>query len=68
MKKLFALMCTLVVAFALSIPVFAKSHKSKKESTSVTETSKAHVKHSKKKGATKGKKKGQESKTSGKSK
>ena len=66
MKKLFTVMCTLAVAFALALPVSAKTHKSKSEKT--TATTKAHTMHSKKKGATKGKKSGQQSASSGKTK
>jgi hypothetical protein len=67
MKKLFTLMCTLAVVFALALPVSAKTHKAKKETASTTATTKAHAKHAKK-GATKGKKKGQQSENPGKSK
>ncbi len=64
MRKLLTLMCTAAVAFALAIPVSAKTHKSsKKENASTTATSDAHAKHAKKKGATKGKKTGQEGQT-----
>jgi hypothetical protein len=48
MKKLFTVMCTLAVAFALALPVSAKTSKSKKSETSTTATTKAHSKHSKK--------------------
>jgi hypothetical protein len=54
MKKLTTLLATLAIAFTLSAPVFAKRHHPKKK-----EHKKAHVLHAKKKGATKGKKKGQ---------
>lgn len=67
MRKLVTLMATLAVAFALAIPASAKHNKSKKESASTTETGNAHAKHAKKKGATEGKKKGQEGANPGKS-
>ncbi len=54
MKKLTTLFATLAIAFTLSAPVFAKKHKMKKK-----EAKKGHVLHAKKKGKTKGKKKGQ---------
>lgn len=63
MKKMVTLFCTLAVALSLSAPLLAargRKDKDKKESAASTETGKAHEKHAKKKGATKGKKEGQE--------
>jgi hypothetical protein len=68
MKKIFTLICTLAVAFALAMPVSAKTKKSKKESTSTTETGKAHKKHGRKWSLHKGKKSGQQGEAPGKSK
>ncbi len=58
MKKVLSTLCILAVAFSLSAPAFAKQSK-KSTQTSATETGKAHMKHSKKKGATAGQKQGQ---------
>jgi acid phosphatase class B len=64
MKKLFASVATLALACTLASPAFAK--KSKKDAKSDTTTtqstkkSKLHWLHGKKKGATKGDKKGQQ--------
>jgi hypothetical protein len=62
MKKAFTLFCTLVVALALALPASAKKHNSKKgEKAEVSQTNgKAHKKHASKKGASKGKKEGQQ--------
>ena len=57
MKKLLTLLFAFAVAFSLTMPTFAKKDE-KKEATATTE-GKAHKKHAKKKGATKGKKEGQ---------
>ena len=64
MKKLVTLFFALAVALSLSVPVFAKNHEKKaKASTASTEQSQAHTKHAKKKGATEGKKEGQQGST-----
>lgn len=68
MKKLFILMSTLAIAVAMTIPVSAAPKKHKSEAASTTGTTEAHAKHSKKKGSTEGKKKGQASQATGKSK
>jgi hypothetical protein len=65
MKKLLTLLCTIAVAFALTLPVFAKAQgkgkgKAHKEAATTSEHGQAHEKHAKKKGATEGKKKGQQ--------
>lgn len=61
MKKLFTVLCTLAVACAMAMPVYAKKggKKSEESAASTTSKGKAHTMHAKKKGATEGKKKGQ---------
>jgi hypothetical protein len=66
MRKFLIVMFTFAVALALAMPVSAKTHK-KKETAKTAETGSAHMKHSKKKGTMKGKKKGQEGGSSKKS-
>ncbi len=65
MKKLLTLLATFAVAVSLAMPVYAKKGEKgekggKKETASTTQHGKAHEKHAKKKGATKGEKEGQE--------
>ena len=60
MKKVLTALTILAVAASLSVPAFAKHHKKSKDAATTTETSKAHMKHSKKKGATVGQKQGQQ--------
>jgi hypothetical protein len=65
MKKLLASVATLALAFTLASPAFAKkTKKNAKAETATTKQStskgKMHLFHAKKKGATKGKKKGQQ--------
>lgn len=65
MKKLLSLLCTIAVALALATPVFAKGQanpkgKANKEAVTSTHRGKAHHMRAKKKGATEGKKKGQQ--------
>ncbi len=61
MKKLFTVLCTLAVACAMAMPVYAKKGEKKDQGAAAASTSKgkAHTMHAKKKGATEGKKKGQ---------
>ena len=59
LKKLLTLLFTFAVAFSLTTPTFAKKG-GKKESAATSKEGKAHKKHAKKKGATKGKKEGQQ--------
>ena len=60
MKKFFSLFAVLAIAMTLSMPAFAKIHGKKHHSTTSSSTNgKKHTKHSKKKGATEGQKKGQ---------
>ena len=66
MKKLLTLLATVAVAVSLAMPVFAqKEGKKPKETASSSEYGQAHKKHAKKKGATEGKKEGQEGTTPG---
>ena len=58
MKKLLTFLLTVAVAFSLTMPTLAK--KGEKKESSATSEGKAHKKHAKKKGATKGKKEGQQ--------
>lgn len=67
MRKFFTVMFTFAVALALAMPVSAKWPHKKKSNAQTTETGSAHTKHSKKKGATKGKKKGQQAENPSKS-
>ena len=63
MKKLFTLLATLAVAVSLAMPVYAKGQEKGKEAAAPAagaHHAKAHRMHAKKKGATKGKKEGQE--------
>jgi hypothetical protein len=63
MKKLFTLLATLAVAVSLAMPVYANGQEKGKEAAAPAAGShhaKAHRMHAKKKGATKGKKEGQE--------
>jgi hypothetical protein len=61
MKKFTTLLFTLAIAFSLAVPVSAKwPHLRKKHTATTSEQSKSHEKHAKKKGATKGKKEGQQ--------
>ena len=57
MKKLLALLMVFAVALSLSAPTFATKEEKKEAATS---EGKSHKKHAKKKGATKGKKEGQQ--------
>jgi hypothetical protein len=59
MKKLLTVLCTLAVAFSLTMPVLAAQGGQKEAATS-SHHHKAHKKHTKKKGATEGQKKGQQ--------
>jgi len=59
MKNLLTVLCTLAVALSLGMPAFAKKGE-KKETATTSQHSKAHHKHAKKKGATEGKKEGQQ--------
>jgi hypothetical protein len=59
MKKLLTLLLAFALAFSFTMPTFAKKGEKNKESA-VTTGGKAHQKHAKKKGATKGKKQGQQ--------
>jgi len=61
MKKLLTLLFALAVACSLSTPTFATKDE-KKEAAAGSE-GQAHKKHAKKKGATKGKKEGQQGTT-----
>ncbi|MGA2630027.1 MAG: hypothetical protein ABSG54_07395 [Terriglobia bacterium] len=64
MKKVITTLSALAIAVSLSAPMFAKEHtKKSKEAAATTEQGKAHTKHSKKKGATEGKKDGQQATT-----
>jgi hypothetical protein len=61
MKKTLCLLFTLTVALALAVPASAMHWPLHKHGKSqAIENGKAHEKHAKKKGATKGKKEGQE--------
>ncbi len=61
MKKLLTLLFTAAVAISLSTPASAKwLHRKKKDTAESSESTKAHAKHAKKKGATEGTKAGQE--------
>ena len=61
MRKIVTLLCAFVVALSLSVPVFAKHHeKHAKGAAASAEQGEAHAKHAKKKGATEGKKEGQQ--------
>jgi hypothetical protein len=60
MKKVFTALTVLAIAASLSVPAFAKHHKKSKDAATTTQTSKAHMKHAKKKGATAGQKQGQQ--------
>ncbi len=59
MKKVLATLSVLAFAFSLSAPAFAKRGNKSKETAATTETGKTHMKHSKKKSATKAVKQGQ---------
>lgn len=59
MKKLLTLLFAFAVACSLSAPTFATKDE-KKEAAGTTSEGKAHKKHAKKKGTTKGKKEGQQ--------
>jgi flagellar biosynthesis/type III secretory pathway M-ring protein FliF/YscJ len=61
MKKLVTMFFALAVALSLSVPVFAKHHEKKaKAAAASAEQDQAHAKHAKQKGATEGKKEGQQ--------
>ena len=60
MKKLLALVFAVAVAFSLSTPTFAMKDEKEKKEGATTSEGKEHKKHAKKKGATKGKKEGQQ--------
>jgi hypothetical protein len=61
MRKIVTLLCAFAVALSLSVPVFAKHHEKKaKAAAASTEQGQTHAKHAKKKGATEGKKEGQQ--------
>ena len=61
MKKLATMLFASAIALSLSMPVFAKKHEKKAPAaTASTEQGQAHHKHAKKKGATEGKKEGQQ--------
>ncbi len=63
MKRLLTLFVALVVAGSLAMPVYAQKKGGKKAAAATGEHGKAHEKHAKKKGATEGKKKGQQGTT-----
>ncbi len=67
MKKLLTLLSTAALACSLAMPVFARAKSSPKAqgTTAVHKTRKAHRKHARKHGATKGKKMGQQGTTPG---
>ena len=61
MKKTLSLLLALTVVCSLAMLTFAQEKKGKgKESATASQTGKAHEKNAKKKGATEGKKKGQQ--------
>jgi hypothetical protein len=64
MKKVITTLSALAIAISLSAPMFAKEHaKKSKGAAATTEQGQAHTKHAKKKGATEGKKAGQQETT-----
>ncbi len=68
MKKILTVLFTLTVALSLAMPAWAVRwplHLHKHAKSEATENGKAHEQHAKKKGATKGKKQGQEGATPG---